>query len=60
MTGNAFIEAKVKALSLRDGKAFGEQLYSTSSSAWSGVFAKVTPQQVDSIATNIFRDLTSK
>ena len=60
MTGNAFIEAKVKALSLRDGTTFGEQQYSTSSSAWGGVFAKVTPQQVDSIATNIFRDLTSK
>ncbi len=57
MTGNAFIEAKVKFLSLRDGRQFGDQQYSTSSSAWSGLFAKVTPQQVDSIATNIFKDL---
>ncbi len=57
MTGNAFIEAKVKFLNLRDGTAFGEQQYSTSSSAWSGIFAKVTPQQVDSIATNVFKDL---
>jgi hypothetical protein len=57
MTGNAFIEAKVKFRSLRDGTLFGEQQYSTASSAWSGVFAKVTPQQVDSIAGNIFRDL---
>lgn len=57
MTGNAFIEAKVKFLNLRDGTVFGEQQYSTTSSAWSGVFAKVTPQQVDSIATNVFKDL---
>jgi len=60
MTGNAFIEAKVKAVSLRDGATFGEQQYSTTSSAWGGVFAKVTPQQVDSIATNIFKDFAAK
>ncbi|CAH0354933.1 hypothetical protein [Aquabacterium sp. CECT 9606] len=57
MTGNAFIDAKVKFSSLRDGAAFGEQRYNTSSSAWGGIFAKMTPQQVDSIASNIFMDL---
>lgn len=56
MTGNAFIDAKVKFSSLRDGASFGEQQYNTSSSAWGGVFAKVTPQQVDSIASNVFMD----
>lgn len=59
MTSNAFISARVKFSSLRDGVPFGEQQYSTTSSAWSGIFAKVTPQQVDSIATSVFRDLVS-
>lgn len=57
MTGNAFIDAKVSFRNLRDGAVFGEQQYNTSSSAISGVFAKVTPQQVDAIATNVFVDL---
>jgi hypothetical protein len=57
MTGNAFIDAKVSFANLRDGAALGEQQHNTSSSAWGGVFAKVTPQQVDAIATEVFRDL---
>lgn len=57
MTGNAFIDAKVRFASLRDGAPFGEQQYNTTSSAGAGVFAKVTPQQVDAIATNVFLDL---
>lgn len=57
MTGNAFIDAKVRFLDLQNGKPFGEQQHNTTSSAWSGVFAKVTPQQVDAIATDVFKDL---
>ncbi len=57
MTGNAFIDARIKFANLRDGAALGEQQHNTSSSAWSGMFAKVTPQQVDAIATEVFRDL---
>lgn len=57
MTGNAYIDAKVRFVDLRDGTPFGEQSYATSSSAWGGVFAKVTPQQVDAIAANVFQDL---
>lgn len=57
MTGNAFIDAKVRYASLRNGQVYGEQRYSSSSSAWGGVFAKVTPQQVDAIADNVFKDL---
>lgn len=59
MTGNAFIEARIRFSSLRDGTPFGEQAYSTTSSAWSGIFAKVTPQQVDSIAANVLRDFVA-
>lgn len=57
MTGNAFIDARIRYASLRDGTTFGEQQYNTTSSAGSGVFAKVTPQQVDTIASNVFMDL---
>jgi hypothetical protein len=54
MTGNAFIDAKASYTDLNDGKAFGERTYNTTSSAWGGVFAKVTPQQVDAIASKVF------
>ena len=57
MTGNAFIDAKVGYLNLRDGSKFGEQQYNTSSSFIGGIFSKVTPQQVDQIAASIFAEL---
>jgi len=57
MTGNAFIDAKARFTSLRDGAVYGEQQYNTSSSAAGGVFSKVTPQQVNQIAANVFMDL---
>ena len=57
MTGNAFIDAKIRYVSLRDGTPFGEQQYNTTSSAGGGVFSKVTPQQVDQIAGNVFLEL---
>ena len=57
MTGNAYIDARILFTNLRDGAVFGEQQQNTTSSAWHGVFAKVTPQQVDAIAADVFRDL---
>lgn len=54
MTGNAYIDAKVGFQDLNGSERFGEQAYNTSSSAWSGVFGKMTPQQVDQIASGIF------
>ena len=57
MTGNAYIDAHIRYASLRDGATLGEQQYNTRSSASSGIFAKVTPQQVDTIATEVFMDL---
>ncbi len=59
MTGSAFIDAQLTYSNLRDGTKFGEQQYNTSSSAWAGIFAKMTPQQVDQIATSVFTDLKS-
>jgi hypothetical protein len=54
MTGNAYIDAKASYTDLNDGKEFGERAYNTTSSAWGGVFAKMTPQQVDAIASKVF------
>jgi hypothetical protein len=59
MTGNAFINARIKYGSLRDGSTFGEQQFNTASSAASGIFAKVTPQQVNAIATEVFRSIAA-
>jgi hypothetical protein len=42
-----------------DGKEFGERTYNTTSSAWGGVFAKMTPQQVDAIASKVFGELVT-
>jgi hypothetical protein len=57
MTGNAYIDAKATFTDLNDGKEFGERAYNTTSSAWGGVFAKMTPQQVDAIASKVFGEL---
>ncbi|RJG07576.1 hypothetical protein D3870_17660 [Noviherbaspirillum cavernae] len=57
MTGNAYVDARVRFTDLSTGKSFGEQDYNTSSSAWHGIFAKMTPQQVDAIATGVFHEL---
>jgi len=59
MTGNAYIDAKASYTDLNDGKGFGERTYNTTSSAWAGVFAKMTPQQVDQIATKVFGELVT-
>jgi uncharacterized protein YceK len=57
MSGTAYIDAKAAYHDLKTGNAFGRQSYNTSSSGWQGVFGKATPQQVDAIATEVFREL---
>jgi hypothetical protein len=59
MTGNAYIDAKASFADLNDGAAFGDRIYNTSSTAWAGVFAKMTPQQVDSLAAQVFAELSA-
>lgn len=60
MSGNAYIDAKVNYRDLKTGQSFGAQDYNTSSSAWQGVFGKMTPQQVDSIGLQIFSQFKPK
>jgi len=57
MTGNAYIDAKASFVDLNGGTSFGDRTYNTSSSAWQGIFGKMTPQQVDAIATQVFGEL---
>jgi hypothetical protein len=59
MTGNAYIDAKATYSDLNNGNAFGERLYNTASTAWQGVFAKMTPQQIDAIASQVFAELAT-
>jgi hypothetical protein len=59
MTGNAYIDAKGIYSDLNSGKAYGERTYNTTSSAWAGIFAKMTPQQVDAIASQVFSELAA-
>lgn len=59
MTGNAYINANATFCDLNDGNEIGERVYNTSSTAWAGIFAKMTPAQVDSIGQQVFAELKS-
>ena len=60
MTGNAFVDATLRFRNLRDGATFGEQSYNTSSSAWHGVFAAMTPKQIYAIADEVIREMKTR
>jgi hypothetical protein len=49
MTGNAFVDSKVRFIDLKDGRVWGEQPYNTKSTAWEGVFSAMTAKQVGAI-----------
>jgi hypothetical protein len=57
MTGNAFIDAKIEFRDLKVGTLYGEREYNTSSSAWHGVFAAVTPKQIYAIADETLAEI---
>jgi len=57
MTGNAYIDAKAVYQDLQTGAPFGDQAYNTTSTAWHGIFGKMTPQQVDTIAADVMSHL---
>jgi hypothetical protein len=53
MTGNAYLNAKVRYLDLATGAPFGEETIDTSSSAWQGIFAPMTDKQLQAVAKEI-------
>jgi hypothetical protein len=56
-TGNAYIDSKVEFRDLATGKLLGERAYNTSSSAWGGVFAAMTPKQIYALADEIIGEI---
>jgi Domain of unknown function (DUF4410) len=57
MSGNAYIDSKVEFRDLATGKLHGERTYNTTSSAWGGVFAAVTPKQIYALADEIIDEI---
>ncbi len=57
MTGNAYVDAKIRFLDLKTGQSFGEQTINTSSSAWQGIFSAMTDKQLQAIAKEIVNDI---
>ena len=53
MTGNAYINSKVRFADLRTGATYGERTYNTSSSAWEGIFSAMTGKQIEAICREI-------
>lgn len=59
MTGNAYIESSASFADLSTGTNFGTRSYSTTSSAWQGVFSAMTEKQVEALAAEMIREIRS-
>ena len=59
-TGNAYIDADVAFLDLQSRRPVGSRKYSTSSSAWQGIFSAMTPKQLENISTEIVKDISKR
>lgn len=60
MSGNAYIDANAQYIQYPDAKVIGDRKFSTSSSAWQGVFSAMTDKQVRAISDEIVTDLSSR
>jgi hypothetical protein len=56
-TGNAYIDADVAFIDLQSRRPIGNRKYSTSSSAVQGIFSAMTPKQLESISTEIVKEI---
>lgn len=52
-SGNAALDVSVEAVELPSGRSAGSRQYSTSSSAWQGVFSAMTPRQVEAVSQDL-------
>jgi len=57
MTGNAFIDAEAEFIELPSKRKLGSQKYSTSSTAWQGIFSAMTDKQVLSLSTEMVQEV---
>lgn len=60
MTGNAFIDADAEFIMFPGKRSLGSRKYSTSSSAWQGIFSAMTDKQVSAISNEIVQEITKK
>lgn len=59
-TGNAFMDVDVDFTDLPSAQKLGARKFTTSSSAWQGVFAAMTPKQVEAVSAEIVRTVAKK
>ena len=60
MTGNAYIDAEAEFIEFPHKRSLGKKKYSTSSSAWQGVFSAMTDKQVRALSDTMIQDLTQR
>ncbi|WP_169801560.1 DUF4410 domain-containing protein [Hydrogenophaga palleronii] len=60
MTGNAFIEADAFFIEMPSKRLLGTRQYTTSSSAWQGIFSAMTDKQVAALSNEIIQDIQRK
>ncbi len=60
MSGNAYVDANAQYIQYPGGTVIGERKFSTSSSAWQGVFSAMTDKQVRAISDEIVTDLAAR
>lgn len=60
MTGNAFMDLDVEFFAAPGKQSLGQRKFSTTSSAWHGVFSAMTPKQVEAVASEIVKEVTQK
>lgn len=57
LTGNAYVEAEVDFIELPTKRSLGKRRYSSSSSAWEGVFSAMTDKQLAALAAAVVQAL---
>lgn len=60
MTGNAFVDADAHFIEMPSRRPLGTRKYSTSSTAWQGIFSAMTDKQVAALSTEIVQDLKKR
>jgi hypothetical protein len=60
MTGNAFIDADAEFLELPAKRKLGSQKFSTSSTAWQGVFSAMTDKQVQALSMEMVQEVKKR
>jgi hypothetical protein len=59
MTGNAFLDADVEFIDLQSRRIVGTRKYSSTSSAWEGIFAAMTDKQVQLVSNEIVAEIVT-